>query len=587
MTTATTNCAVLYDAKQGRWLQFVEPVRIFTASDAGSVPSTIASVEAEVKKKHYAVGYVAYEAAPAFDPAFIVKPVTSFPLAWFAIYTDAKPLNIPDIPSTSLDQLSWQSSINEDDYRAALQRIKQYIHAGDTYQVNYSFRMRTPFRQDPWQLFVHMIHAQGYGYGAYIDTGDWSICSAAHELFFAYDGNQLTSKPMKGTVPRGLTAAGDREQSAWLKNSTKNRAENLMIVDMVRNDMGQIAATGSVQTSSLFDIEKYPTLWQMTSTVQSTTRTDIGAIFRALFPPASITGAPKSRTMEIIAELESEPRKIYTGSIGFIRPDQSAQFNVAIRTVYVDKKTHTAEYGVGGGIVWDSEIQNELEECHTKAKVLTYVEEDFDLLETILWTPEEGYTLLPYHLERLQDSAEYFSRPLDLDLLRQKLTDTAARLPPQRHRVRLRLTRSGEIAIAAEPLRDLPRTYRIHLASHPVDPAHDLFLHHKTTRRRTYQQLLAEHPGYDDVLLFNTKNEITESGIANVVFELNGELVTPPLACGLLPGACRRDLLLQGKIRESIVKVSDLKNQSRIFLINSVRGMWEATLTITAVPPVL
>lgn len=574
--------AVLYDARHGQWLQFVEPVKIFTANTPDSVESILDMAIAEVKKNHYAVGYVAYEAAPAFDPALVVKSTKTFPLAWFAIYPAAQTIDFPEISSASLEALAWQLSINEKEYRAALLQIKKYIHAGDTYQVNYSFRMRTPFRQDPWQLFVHMIHAQGYGYGAFIDTGDWSICSASHELFFDYEGGRLTSKPMKGTVPRGLTLATDRELAGWLQNSTKNRAENLMIVDMVRNDMGQIAETGSVQASSLFDIEKYPTLWQMTSTVQATTRTDIGGIFRALFPPASITGAPKSRTMEIIAELETAPRKIYTGSIGFINPDQSAQFNVAIRTVLVDKNSSTAEYGVGGGIVWDSEIQNELEECHTKAKVLTYVEENFDLLETILWTPAEGYTLLSYHLERLQTSAEYFSRRLDTDLIKHKLEATAAELSPQRHRIRLRITRTGEPLITATALQDPPQIYRIHIASHPVDIEHDQFLYHKTTRRRTYEQMLAEQPGYEDVLLFNNRNEVTESCIANVLFEIDGNLVTPPLTCGLLPGIQRRYLLEQGQIQEQIIKLSDIKNNSRIFLVNSVRGMWEAVLTTTA-----
>src|SRR3989338_8622467 len=209
-SSAATTMAVLYDARHGQWLQFVEPVKIFTANTPDSVESILDMAIAEVKKNHYAVGYVAYEAAPAFDPALVVKSTKTFPLAWFAIYPAAQTIDFPEISSATLEALAWQLSINEKEYRAALLQIKKYIHAGDTYQVNYSFRMRTPFRQDPWQLFVHMIHAQGYGYGAFIDTGDWSICSASHELFFDYEGGRLTSKPMKGTVPRGLTLATDR-----------------------------------------------------------------------------------------------------------------------------------------------------------------------------------------------------------------------------------------------------------------------------------------------------------------------------------------------------------------------------------------
>ena len=588
MTAPTaTILAVLYDARHRQWLRFTEPLKILTANDTDSVKSILDLVSQETRKQHYAVGFVSYEAAPAFDPAYIVKPTVAFPLAWFAIYTAAQSINFPDKSGATQNALSWQLSVDKDEYHSALRQIKNYIHAGDTYQVNYSYRMRTPFRQDPWLLFVRMIHAQGYGYGTFIDTGEWSICSASHELFFDYRDGRLTSRPMKGTVPRGPTLATDRERSVWLQNSIKNRAENLMIVDMVRNDLGRIAETGSVQTSSLFDIEKYPTLWQMTSTVQADTRADIRGIFGALFPPASITGAPKSRTMEIIAELESEPRKIYTGSIGFIKPDQSAQFNVAIRTVLVDKKNHTAEYGVGGGIVWDSEYQNELEECYTKAKVLTYVEEDFDLLETLLWTPEDGYALLSYHLDRLQNSAAYFSRRLDTDLIIYKLKETADGLAPQPHRIRLRINRTGDPLIEVAVLPDPPPIYRVHLASRPVDIEHNVFLHHKTTRRLLYEQMLAEHPGYHDVLLYNKNGEITESCIANVVFDFNGELVTPPLTSGLLSGTYRRHLLEQGQIQERIIKLADIKNNSRIFLINSVRGRWEGLLTTTTVSSAL
>ena len=573
-----TNTAVIFDANNGQWLQFKDPIEVYSTNDHNSVRTLLDTVEAQVSNNNFAVGFVAYEAAPAFDPALAVNNNKSVPLAWFAIYPEAQKFVFPDVPRTPLASLSWQLSIDNDAYRSALARIKKYIHDGDTYQVNYTFRMRTPLPEDPWDLFVHMIHAQGYGYGAYIDSGDFCICSASHELFFSYENNLLTSRPMKGTVPRGLYARADRDQADWLRNSPKNRAENLMIVDMVRNDMGQIAETGSVRTCSLFDIEQYPTLWQMTSTVQATAHTGLSGIFQALFPPASITGAPKARTMEIINELENEARNIYTGSIGFIRPDRSAQFNVAIRTVLVDRQRDTAEYGVGGGIVWDSDTQNELEECYTKARVLTFVQEQFDLLETILWTPEEGYFLLPLHLQRLQESAEYFSWRLDLAQIHSRLEATAAGLPPRRQRIRLRVPRTGEPLIEAEAVAEGPGEYRLHLASHPVDAENDLFLYHKTTRRQTYETMRAEFPEYDDVLLFNSKLEVTESCIANVVIEIDGELLTPPVHCGLLPGIYRRHLLEQNKIREKEIALADLENCSSISLINSVRGKWDVTL---------
>lgn len=580
MIPAVAIKAVIFDANSRQWLQFSDPIEIYSAYECDSVQPVLDATEAATGKGHFAAGFLAYEAAPAFDPALAVNDTDAFPLAWFAVYSSAQTIDFPEIPPATIASLAWQLSVEDHEYCSALARIKDHIRDGDTYQVNYTFRMRAPLPDDPWDLFIQMIHAQGYGYGAYIDTGDFCICSASHELFFSLAGNRLTSRPMKGTVPRGRYAQADSYQAEWLKNSAKNRAENLMIVDMVRNDLGQIAETGSVTTSSLFDIEKYPTLWQMTSTVQATTRSGIGTVIRALFPPASITGAPKKRTMEIIADLENQPRKIYTGSIGLIRPDRSAQFNVAIRTVLVDKQHKTAEYGVGGGIVWDSETQNELEECFTKAKVLTYVEEDFDLLETILWTPESGYYLLPLHLQRLQESAEYFSWRLDPDLIRARLEQTAGGLPPQRHRVRLRIARSGELAIDISAVSVPAGEYRLHLASRPVDAENDRFLYHKTTRRNTYEMMRADYPDFDDVLLFNQQREVTESCIANVVAELDGELVTPPVHCGLLAGVYRRYLLEQGQIRERVIKLEDLEKCTRISLVNSVRGMWEVTLPL-------
>lgn len=576
-TAAATNTAVLFDASSKRWLQFQEPVNIYAAYDQPAVHTVLDQVECAVAENNFAVGFIAYEAAPAFDPALMVTADESFPLAWFAVYPQARELVFPGLADGPPISPGWQLSIEDKKYRLDLSQVKKYIHAGDTYQVNYTFRLRAPFPDDPWQLFVQMIHAQGYGYGAFIDTGDFCICSASHELFFSYADGRLASRPMKGTVPRGLSVEADRAQADWLKNSLKNRAENLMIVDMVRNDMSRVADTGSVVTSSLFDLEKYPTLWQMTSTVEATTRTGISDILQALFPPASITGAPKARTMGIIAELENEPRKIYTGTIGLVKPDRSAQFNVAIRTVLVDQLNHTAEYGVGGGIVWDSDTQNELEECYTKAKVLTYVQEDFDLLETLLWTPADGFFLLPLHLQRLLDSADYFSRPADPDRIREQLEATAGGLPPVKHRIRLRLTGSGEPLIEATPFVPKPGTYRLHLAARAVD-TEDVFLYHKTSRRQTYARMLAEFPDYNDVLLFNKQSQVTESCIANIVVELDGERVTPPVHCGLLAGVYRRYLLDQGEIREKVITLADLSRCTRISLINSVRGSWDVTL---------
>jgi para-aminobenzoate synthetase/4-amino-4-deoxychorismate lyase len=365
--------------------------------------------------------------------------------------------------------------------------------------------------------------------------------------------------------------------AAALHASEKNRAENVMIVDMVRNDMGRVADKGSVRVPNLFDIEKYPTLYQMTSTVTSATSASFAEIMKALFPCASITGAPKIRTMEIIRELEPDPRGIYTGCIGLLSPGRHAEFNVAIRTVWLDKTRKSAEYGVGGGIVWDSDAGNEYEECRVKTAVLTADTPDFDLIETMLWEPGSGYFLLDLHLERLRQSAEYFGFPVDLPSVRARVMleadahrNAAGAATPAR--VRLLLSEAGEVNLDWDPLPGTPRSgpRRVTLAGSAIDRK-DRFLYHKTTRRQTYDEAKQDHPHCDDVLLWNSAGEVTESTIANIVVETGGKRITPPVECGLLPGVFRQWLLDHGEIEEGIIKVEDLRKAGRIFLVNSVR----------------
>lgn len=556
---------------------------MLVARTAASVLDVLAEVERRTAGGDlWAAGFVAYEAAPAMDAALVVRPADDFPPAWFGLYPEPDSIDLPPPPAGTAGgggtaELAWTPSISEEDYRRAIARIRQYIRAGDTYQVNYSFRLRAAFAGDAWPFFLRLVAAQGSGQAAFLDTGDWTIASASPELFFRLQGRQIHSRPMKGTAARGLGSADDLRQAAWLRSSEKNRAENVMIVDMVRNDVGRIAALGSVEVERLFDMEKYPSLWQMTSTVRAETGAGLPDLFRAMFPAASITGAPKARTMEIIAELETAPRRIYTGSIGFVGPGRLAQFNVAIRTVLVDRRTGTAEYGVGGGIVWDSEAGAELHECRTKARVLTQTRPDFDLLETLRWTPGDGYFLLQRHLDRLAESADYFQRPLDLPAVRQALTQAAARFADRPQRVRLTVSADGRPRVQSKVLTPVAAPYRVRLAARPVDPS-DVFLYHKTTRRAVYEQALASTPGCDDALLANPAGELTESTIANLVLELDGRLLTPPLRCGLLPGVLRAQLLAEGKIAEQALLVADLARASKIFLLNSVRGMWQVEL---------
>lgn len=570
------------DDAEGRWLYFAEPAEVAETYRVDEVLVKLAAVEKAVERGLHAAGFISYEAAPAFDTAFRVRPPSPLPLLWFGLYRKVEKLQKLPLPASRTFTLGeWIPSISQEEYRKAIEQIKNYIARGETYQVNYTFRLQTKFTGDPFALWLKLIQAQPRGYAAYLDTGRFFICSVSPELFFLLNGSELISRPMKGTATRGRTIEQDREKIQWLKKSEKNRAENLMIVDMVRNDMGRIAETGSVSVPSLFDIERYPTVLQMTSTVKSETSSRLSEIFTALFPCASITGAPKIRTMEIIAELENAPRGVYTGCIGFVSPERKAQFNVAIRTVQIDRKAGTADYGVGGGIVWDSESVDEYSECLIKSRVLITERPDFELLESFLWEKGTGYFLLERHLKRLVDSGEYFGYPVDTELVRNSLLELAKFLDNNKYKVRLRVDKNSEVYIDSEPLDEEKnrRTWRLGLAAEPVDPENP-FLYHKTTNRKLYEDARASCPEYDDVLLWNRRREITESTIANVVVKIGEKYFTPPVECGLLPGTYRASLLEEGRIREKVITLDDLKKSKSIYLINSVRKWLKARLEI-------
>ncbi|MFC1561260.1 aminodeoxychorismate synthase component I, partial [Candidatus Latescibacterota bacterium] len=572
---------VIHNTATKQWMRFDKPEEVFIAHRTEEVIPCLNKLE-EMVWKHgmYAAGFLSYEAAPAFDEALCVKPMDSFPLVWFGMYSRPEVFHLPVHDGVSAYTLGeWIPSVSISDYEQTIAQIKELIARGDTYQVNYTYRLNTTFTGDSWSFFLKLIQAQQTGYAAYIDMGRYIICSASPELFFCLDGDTLVSRPMKGTVARGRTLAEDKIQSEWLYNSEKNRAENIMIVDMIRNDMGRIANIGSVEVTSFYDIERYPTLFQMTSTVASTTSNSVAEIITALFPCASITGAPKPRTMQIISELETTPRRIYTGSIGYIAPDRKAQFNVAIRTVLIDKKTEQAEYGFGGGIVWDSESADEYNECQVKARILASDRPEFSLLETILWTSDNGYFLLDYHFRRLLDSAEYFDYNADIERIEKKLKSEAASFSDGSYKVRLLVSKEGTIICQSIPLKDFeqPGTVRLRLSHEPVDSG-NLFLYHKTTNRRIYDAAKTACPDCDDVLLFNERDEITESCIANIIVKINGELLTPPVECGLLPGTFRAWLLDRGEVKEKILTIDALKKAEEIYVINSVRKWQHAVI---------
>ncbi len=547
------------------WLYFTNPHHIISAAKVEDVRGALQAVENLVNEKNWhAAGFVSYEAAPAFDKALRVIEAENFPLLWFGLYSAPKTSevfkNLGGLPT-----LTWQPGVERDVYNAAIEKVKENIALGKTYQVNYTMRLNSAFEMEAWDLFTHLAQGQNK-YAAYLDTGQYAICSASPELFFSLDGETITSRPMKGTVKRGRTTLEDKEKAEWLHRSIKNRAENVMIVDMVRNDIGRIAEIGSVHVPELFTVEKYPTLFQMTSSVQAKTKTGITEIFDALFPCASITGAPKVSTMKIIAELETTPRKIYTGSIGYIAPNRQAQFNVAIRTAIIDRENKTAEYGVGGGIVWDSTSADEYSEALLKARVLTEFPQEFSLIETLLWTTKDKYFLREKHIARMQDSADYFNFPFSRERFETHLEQLAKDFNcPQR--VRVTLDKFGEFKAQVTVYSQVTITsLKVCLAEKPVN-SNNVFLFHKTTQRGMYPSI----QGYDDVLLYNENDEITEFTIGNVVVEMDGALFTPPVSCGLLAGTFRSHLLETGQIKERIIYKNELEQCTKIFLINSVR----------------
>lgn len=557
----------------GGWWRFDELVRVVVAQRPDEVAEALRAVEYAVEGEGLlAAGYVAYEAAAAYGLSVHAPADDGPPLLWFGLFRRREAVAPPAVGGDFAFG-EWRPALDYPAYAAAIARIREAIARGDTYQANFTFHLRADFRGEPADLFAALSAAQRAHYCAYLDLGRFAICSASPELFFRRRGAAIESRPMKGTAPRGLTLAQDRAQVAWLRASEKNRAENVMIVDMIRNDLGRVARLGSVRVPELFAVERYPTLLQMTSTVTAETDATLTDILAAAFPCASITGAPKVRTMALLRQLERGPRGVYTGAIGAILPGRQAQFNVAIRTAVIDRQRGTAIYGVGSGIVWDSDAAAEYAECLLKARVLSARPADaqpVQLLESLLWTPDGGYSLRERHLRRLADSAEYFGYSIDITEVERFLDGLAATLAVPA-KVRLLVAPDGQVTGEALPLGEPPAEPRVGLAVAPVSSG-DVWLYHKTTRRAAYAAARASRPDCDEVILWNERGEVTEAAASNVVVELDGRAYTPPLASGLLAGTLRAHLLDAGEVEERVLTRDDLARATRVWLINSVRG---------------
>jgi len=551
---------------------FQEPIQIVSAMSIDEIIPALQTVQHWVNKGYYAAGYVAYEAAPAFDPSYVVKQgENELPLLFFGIYSKPQPIQTA-ASHEDFKVSTWEPAIDQQRYQHSIQSIHEAISRGETYQVNYTLRMHAEITGDVAGLYEKMTRNQQAEYGASLEIGPFRVLSASPELFFQKIGNQIITKPMKGTAARGRSVIEDEEQAVRLYESEKERAENLMIVDLLRNDLGKICTAGSVEVTRLFEIERYPTVFQMTSTIEGNLRPEIELkdIFTALFPCGSITGAPKIETMKHIEKLEDSPRGVYCGSIGFIEPNGNALFNVAIRTVLVDSRKNRAEFGVGGGITWDSTVKGEYEEVINKTKLLTVAIADFELLETILL--EDGdYFLLSDHLDRIEKSAVYFAIPFNRISVQTELEKFKQQHPKQTYRVRLLVDKTGLIRVEGILFhQDHTGEFLVRLAEQPI-LSENRFLYHKTTHRSVYNERRNQDPRLFDTLLWNENGEITEFTLGNVIVQMDGVNYTPPITSGLLPGTYREELIRRGEIRERVILSTELDKAEQIWFINSVR----------------
>ncbi|MBL1098372.1 aminodeoxychorismate synthase component I [Streptomyces coffeae] len=534
----------------------------------------------------WAFGFVAYEAAPGLDAGLVVRePVEGLPLAWFGI-TDA-PRKVPVVDHEAGPAAMagpWQPAWDEPTHARAVQQVKAHIAAGETYQCNLTTRLTGPVRGEPVQLYRNLALGQRGAYNAYLDTGRFVVASASPELFFETRGTRILMRPMKGTAARGRTTGEDTNVVERLLSSPKERAENVMIVDLVRNDLARIAVPGSVTVPSLVRAERYETVHQLTSDVTAELGADVGLtdVFRALFPCGSVTGAPKARTMDLIAEVEDSPRGVYCGAIGVVAPpDQpgarfSARFSVAIRTLLLDRRTGVTGYGTGGGITWGSEPAAEYSELLAKAHVLDARPEEFHLIETFRHRAGSGPRSFDRHLARAADSAAYFGFAFDAAAVREAVAERLAGEGDAR--VRLMLFRDGGAVV---DVADLPAAdrhpVRLAIDSEPVDSTR-CWPHHKTSRRQPYTSRLARHPRADDVVLVNERGELTEACTANLVVRLDNAWWTPPLGGGCLPGVERGRLVETGCLRERTLHPADLFRAEGIALVSSLRGWRPATV---------
>lgn len=579
---------------------FRSPLEVLVASTPQEVGPLVSSLREVTEDGYYVAGYLSYEAGYGFVD--LQAPTTGKePYAWFGVYQEPERLSPQDVESglktveSTAAVRDLHLDVSRSDYTAAIEDIRSYIRAGDLYQVNYTAPLHFQYSGDPRALYCRLRQRQRVPYAAFLNLGDQQVLSCSPELFFRRDADTVITRPMKGTIRRGRTLEEDRDLHRTLVTDPKNRAENLMIVDLLRNDLSVCCRPGTVTVPELYATESYETITQMTSTVKGRLVSGAGVddILRALFPCGSVTGAPKRRAMRRIRELEVSPRGVYCGAIGMAGPDETAVFNVAIRTVVLDGEE--GRMGIGSGIVWDSDPETEYEECQLKGRFLTGDEDDdnqdspvdLKLIESMRYEGGE-FPLLDRHVDRLARSAKYFSFPFNEDRFRRALSDALPDReadPPRK--VRVTLDRWGEFEVITSPISSkTDGPWHVAVTDERVDSS-DPFLYHKTTRRDVYDRALrsAQSMGCDEAILMNEEGEVTEGTYSNVFVRTEGELLTPPVHCGLLPGVYREYVLeTRSDATERVVTLNDLRDAQALFCCNAVRGWRRAELVESPAP---
>jgi para-aminobenzoate synthetase / 4-amino-4-deoxychorismate lyase len=590
---------------------FVDPLRMISVSEPDDVRRAIDDIADAVSKGLYAAGFLSYELGYALEPRLLplLPRQRALPLLWMGLYRERRDLTPAESRRWLEQRTARDSSFNLSDlelswsreqYRLRCQRVLDYIAAGDVYQINLTCKGKFAFEGDPIALYLDLRRRQKVAYGALISMPGFHLLSLSPELFLDVKGGRIAARPMKGTARRGFTPEEDARLRTWLATDVKSRAENLMIVDLMRNDLGRVSRIGGVSVPDLFTVETYRTVLQMTSGVEAELRDDVGLaeLLAATFSPGSVTGAPKVRAMEIIRELEEEPREVYTGAIGMIGPGENKRlgdmaFNVAIRTLVLGDDGR-GEIGVGGGVVQDSSPDGEYDECLLKMRFLSEPLPSFKLFESLRWQAGRGYYLLDRHVERLEASARHLGFVFDAQAVRAKLEAQATRcdftqLAAPTQRVRVTLSEDGGLETSAAP-QELPRpttVFRFAVSDRPVSSANRL-LYHKTTLRAfldSERERMAAQTGCQEVLFVNEHGELTEGSFTNLFVRkkgkgggklTSGKLLTPALSCGLLPGTLRAELLASGEAEEAILLPDELLEAESVWLGNSVRGLIRA-----------